>query len=187
MIDLDLQEYDKMIKCNSSDDHQQVIIKVENMEGGFEEKSNKLSNSPGMVENSNASMFLMSSENNPCLESPDVQKRSPGSSKTKTKPKTNAPVKNSKIGKGTLKIRIKKNNIPAIENLSEKSQEMKPKRKRGIIHRWCRKCNVRFPEKDLRKHLRLPNFLKLNIFINIQVALPMGKMVLGKLYHIILY
>jgi hypothetical protein len=49
-----------------------------------------------MVENSNASMFLMSSENNPCLESPDVQKRSPGSSKTKTKPKTNAPVKNSK-------------------------------------------------------------------------------------------
>jgi hypothetical protein len=48
-----------MIKCNSSDDHQQVIIKVENMEGGFDEKSNKLSNSPGMVENSNASMFLM--------------------------------------------------------------------------------------------------------------------------------
>jgi hypothetical protein len=86
--DLDLQEYDKMIKCNSSDDHQQVIIKVENMEGGFDEKSNKLSNSPGMAENSNASMFLMSSENNPCLESPDVQKRSPGSSKTKTKPHT---------------------------------------------------------------------------------------------------
>ena len=152
--DLDLQEYDKMIKCNSSDDHQQVIIKVENMEGGFDEKSNKLSNSPGMAENSNASMFLMSSENNPCLESPDVQKRSPGSSKTKTKPKTNAPVKNSKIGKGTLKIRIKKNNFPAGENLPEKSKELIPKRKRGIKYRWCRKCNLRLSENDLKRHMR---------------------------------
>ena len=154
--DLDLQQYKNVIKSKSS--APQAIIKVNNFEEGFDPRTNKATNSTG---NSNVSIILTSPESDPYCESPGTLKRSykrttrtTGSSKTKSKTKISKKIKNSSFGKRNLKIRIKKNNIPAVENLPEISKEMKTKRKHGIIHRWCRKCNVRFPEKDLRKHLR---------------------------------
>jgi hypothetical protein len=156
--DLDLKQYKNVIKSKSS--ASQAIIKVDSIEEGFDPRTNKVEN---FSENSNVGIILTSPESDPHCESPGILKRSKkrttctrtiSRSKTKTKTKISKKIKNSSFGKRNMKIRIKKNNIPAIKNLPEKSQEMKPKRKRGIIHRWCRKCNVRFPEKDLRKHLR---------------------------------
>ncbi|XP_076107393.1 uncharacterized protein LOC143075721 [Mytilus galloprovincialis] len=89
-------------------------------------------------------------------------------SRNKSSPKTGLKAKKKTSKKGNLKIKIKKSKIQVVEqdenehneeisddNVTETTEDnKKPKRKRGVVHRWCRKCDVRFPEKDLRKHLR---------------------------------
>lgn len=168
-----LTETSSPVKKNVHEEEEtkQAIIKL-NKEGVEEENVTK-----EITDKVNFNMIVMSPKHSPYYESPELDYF--GRNRSKKRKLENAANKGKNKEKISLKRGTKQNstkrgtkqnstmtkNNSDNENVDHELEEeicieetkkgkKGAKRKREVVHRWCHKCEIRFPEKELRKHMR---------------------------------